>query len=334
MGTLSKAIVNAVPWEPGDREYFGDIISEDIFISNSNYSDRLDQLWRDISKEIDEKNSELQSCKEALVIAGIDLESEKNDRSVLPETLIQAAAQADKMNQNFTKLKTSLQSISDLENEVDEKIAAAEAKFKADEEMLKNSITRENRAKFDKDPAWLALQARVQKIKKAAEQSKGPTETCKDAASLMAEKLELLGKGLDAVREELPTVLVSDDDTEAIGMVSMLLSKIREMENQREEQRKLLKNELDQDNITGKLAGEPDHLHSKIFDSEIAKHDIRIGYLRQNLSAQGNILAVLDDARVNYAEIYRRKRDSTQLYDEKCSQLINAIVNMTGYLRS
>ncbi|CBY23028.1 unnamed protein product [Oikopleura dioica] len=231
------------------------------------------------------------------------------------------------MNQNFTKLKTSLQSISDLENEVDEKIAAAEAKFKADEEMLKNSITRENRAKFDKDPAWLALQARVQKIKKAAEQSKGPTETCKDAASLMAEKLELLGKGLDAVREELPTVLVSDDDTEAIGMVSMLLSKIREMENQREEQRKLLKNELDQDNITGKLAGEPDHLHSKIFDSEIAKHDIRIGYLRQNLSAQGNILAVLDDARVNYAEIYRRKRDSTQLYDEKCSQLINAIVN-------
>lgn len=328
LGTLSKAIVNAVPWEPQDREYFGDIISEDIFISNSNYSDRLDQLWRDISKEIDEKNSELLSCKEALVIAGIDLESDENDKSVLPETLIQAAAQADKMNKNLTKVKTRLKSVCDLEKQVNEKIAAAEAKFKADEEMLKNSsFTGEKRAKFDADPAWLALQARIQKIKKAADQSKGPTETCKDAASLMAEKLELLGKGLPAVREELPTVVVSDDDAEAIGMVSMLLSKIREMENQREEQRKLLKDELDQDNITGKLAGEPDHLHTKIFDSEIAKHDVRIGYLRQNLSAQGNILAVLDDARVNYAEIYRRKRDSTQLYDEKCSQLINAIVN-------
>jgi len=328
VGTLSKAIVNAVPWEPQDREYFGDIISEDIFISNSNYSDRLDQLWRDISKEIDEKNSELLSCKEALVIAGIDLESDANDKSVLPETLIQAAAQADKMNKNLAKVKTRLKSICDLEKQVNEKIAAAEAKFKADEEMLKNSsFTGEKRAKFDADPAWLALQARIQKIKKAADQSKGPTETCKDAATLMAEKLELLGKGLAAVREELPVVVVSEDDAEAIGMVSMLLSKIREMENQREEQRKLLKDELDQDNITGKLAGEPDHLHAKIFDSEIAKHDVRIGYLRQNLSAQGNILAVLDDARVNYAEIYRRKRDATQLYDEKCSQLINAIVN-------
>lgn len=93
---------------------------------------------------------------------------------------------------------------------------------------------------------------------------------------------------------------------------------------QREEQTKILKKELDEDDITGKLAGEPEMLHNEIFDRELAKHDKRLGYIRQNLAAQEKILAVLDEARVNHAAVYRKMRENNQLYDEKIGHLIAA----------
>jgi len=107
-------------------------------------------------------------------------------------------------------------------------------------------------------------------------------------------------------------------------MVNQLIAKIKEMEQQRTQQTELLHKELDEDDITGKLAGEPEMIHSEIFEREIKKHDKRIGYLRQNLAAQGNILSVLDDAQVNYAHVYRKKRESNQLYDEKIGHLVKA----------
>ena len=96
------------------------------------------------------------------------------------------------------------------------------------------------------------------------------------------------------------------------------------MVQQREEQTKILKKELDSDDITGKLAGEPEMLHNEIFDRELAKHDKRVGYIRQNLAAQEKILSVLDEARVNHAAVYRKIRENNQLYDEKMGHLIAA----------
>ena len=62
-------------------------------------------------------------------------------------------------------------------------------------------------------------------------------------------------------------------------------------------------------------------------NTEITKHDELCGYLRQNLAAQENILSVLDDARLNYAHIYKRQREEFMLHDDKVNQLVLASTN-------
>ena len=47
-------------------------------------------------------------------------------------------------------------------------------------------------------------------------------------------------------------------------------------------------------------------------------------YIRQNLAAQENILSVLDDARLNFAHVYKRQREENQRYDDKINQLVLA----------
>ena len=71
-----------------------------------------------------------------------------------------------------------------------------------------------------------------------------------------------------------------------VFLVTKLLSKIEEMETQRFDLSSKLQQELKDDDITGKLAGEPEHTHESIYQKEIKKHDLQCGYLRQNLAAQ------------------------------------------------
>ena len=85
-----------------------------------------------------------------------------------------------------------------------------------------------------------------------------------------------------------------------------------------------LRTNLDNDDITGHLAGEPDHTHGDIYSRELKKHDDMCAYIRQNLAAQENILSVLDDARLNFAHVYKRQREENQRYDDKINQLVLA----------
>ena len=83
---------------------------------------------------------------------------------------------------------------------------------------------------------------------------------------------------------------------------------------------------------TGKLAGEPVHSHEAIYEKELSKHDATCGYLRKNLAAQEQILAVLDEARLNNAHFYKRQREENQLYDDKINQLVLAAESSVSIL--
>ena len=73
--TMSKPMVKPTPWEPiSEAELFSSIVPDEAFISSSNYSEKTDSLWRELSEEIKVKNSELEKCQDALVAAGIDFE--------------------------------------------------------------------------------------------------------------------------------------------------------------------------------------------------------------------------------------------------------------------
>ena len=96
--TLSRPMVKPASWDPiFEEELFADVVPDEAFISSSNYSEKTDGLWRDLTTEIDEKNSELEKCRDALKVAGIDMSLE-TDRSILPESLVEAVAKNDQIN--------------------------------------------------------------------------------------------------------------------------------------------------------------------------------------------------------------------------------------------
>ena len=267
--------------------------------------------------------SKLDCIDDLFTVPKLNLFSECIDRSVLPEPLIEAIARTDRMESVLAAISAKQSKIIDRESEFEKEIEGVLAAVKEDRELIQKCPLAEQET-FNSDPGWTALSKRLGEIESAFDRSKAPTQTFLDAAKLTSENLAILAKGIDHVKTYLPSVDVNDEDTEAIQMVNQLISKIKEMEQQRTQQAELLHKELEDDDITGKLAGEPEMIHSEIFIRELQKHEKRIGYLRQNLAAQENILSVLDDARVNYAHVYRKKREANQLYDEKISHLIAA----------
>ena len=66
--------VKCAEWEPEittENELFKSLVPDDALIAASNYTEKTDQLWRDISDEIESKNIELKKCKEGLEASGI-----------------------------------------------------------------------------------------------------------------------------------------------------------------------------------------------------------------------------------------------------------------------
>lgn len=73
--TLSRPMVKATAWDPiSEPELFCDVVPDEAFISSSNYSEKTDAVWRELSDEISIKNDELLKCQDALKAAGIDFE--------------------------------------------------------------------------------------------------------------------------------------------------------------------------------------------------------------------------------------------------------------------
>ena len=67
--TLSRPMVKPSSWDPiFEEELFSDVVPDEAFISSSNYSEKTDGLWRDLAAEIDEKNKELEKCRDALKV--------------------------------------------------------------------------------------------------------------------------------------------------------------------------------------------------------------------------------------------------------------------------
>lgn len=70
-------LVKSSDWAPevdADNELFKSLVPDDALIAASNYTEKTDQLWRDISAEIEAKDAELKKCKEGLEAAGINAE--------------------------------------------------------------------------------------------------------------------------------------------------------------------------------------------------------------------------------------------------------------------
>ena len=119
------------------------------------------------------------------------------------------------------------------------------------------------------DPGWAALTRRIDETKKAFIDSKEPTQMIVSAAKVSIQNMEILTQGMDHVKSQLPErKVLNEEETEAVNLVTKLVSKIAEMVNQRTNLADQLRAALATDDITGKLAGEPTTSHASIYEKE------------------------------------------------------------------
>ena len=111
--------VEGVPDIEGKHELFENLIPDDAFIAASNYTEKTDQVWREISAEIEVKNKELEKCKAALEVAGIKTATDIAERSntILPESLIEAIANESKTKDLLQKIATKIEALREAEFE-------------------------------------------------------------------------------------------------------------------------------------------------------------------------------------------------------------------------
>ena len=355
-------LVKAMEWKPEiepENELFSNLVPDEAFIAASNYTEKTDSLWREISEEISAKNIELEKCKSSLEAAGINVGQEIS-RDHLPDDLIEAIAKESETKHLLEGIKTKMENLQSKDQTFDQSIKQALDLVQKDEaDTLK--CPESSRSQLN-DPGWTAITKRISEIEKAFQDSKDsfhfitifshqiahifenhsqqPTVMFISAAKVSIQNLEVLAQGMDHVKSQLPTLkTLEGEEKEAVELVTKLVSKIEEMESQRKDLGKFflsyncnilrslgtkLRTNLDNDDITGHLAGEPDHTHGDIYSRELKKHDDMCAYIRQNLAAQENILSVLDDARLNFAHVYKRQREENQRYDDKINQLILA----------
>ena len=318
-------IVKCAEWEPeitAENELFKSLVPDDALIAASNYTEKTDQLWRDISDEIEAKNIELKKCKDGLEASGISTE-EVISRDTLPEELISSIACSDETNDLITKMNASIDELQVKETDFEEQLDSALKMIETDAKATKKCPP--NVQGTLADPGWAALTRRIEEIKKAFIDSKEPTQMIVSAAKVSIQNMEILTQGMDHVKSQLPErKVLNEEETEAVNLVTKLVSKIAEMVNQRTNLADQLRAALATDDITVKLAGEPTTSHASIYEKELTKHNATVGYLRKNLAAQEQILSVLNEARLNNAHFYKRQREENQLYDDKINQLVLA----------
>ena len=319
-------LVKATEWEPqvdADNELFKSLVPDDALIAASNYTEKTDQLWRDMTGEIEAKNVELKKCKEGLEAAGISTDDDVISRDTLPEELISSIARSDETKDLIGQMTRAIDELQVKEQSLETHLESTLKMMATDGESTArcSEKVKEQLA----DPGWAALTRRIHEINKAFGDSKPPTEMIVSAAKVSIQNMHVLTKGMEHVKSTLPERKeLSEEDQEAVALVTKLVSKIAEMVNQRSNLADQLRAALATDDITGKLAGEAVSAHEAIYEKELTKHAATVGYLRKNLAAQEQILAVLDEARLNNAHFYKRQREENQLYDDKINQLVLA----------
>ena len=229
-------LVKSMEWKPEiepENELFSNLVPDEAFIAASNYTEKTDSLWREISEEINAKNIELEKCKSSLEAAGINVGQEIS-RDHLPDDLIEAIAKESETKHLLEGIKSKMENLQSKDQTFDQSIKQALDLVQKDEaDTLK--CPESSRGQLS-DPGWTAITKRISEIEKAFQDSKQPTVMFISAAKVSIQNLEVLAQGMDHVKSQLPALkTLEGEEKEAVELVTKLVSKIEEMESQRKD---------------------------------------------------------------------------------------------------
>ena len=172
-------------------------------------------------------------------------------------------------------------------------------------------------------PIMSELERETQKYHAAHSMASESNLTLHEAMRLHVKNLKLLSQSVEDLKINIPSLTQLDDKTlNSLEDMRKIMQKVDEMRNQRNHLEQELRNAVQEDDITSRIAVKGNNEAEKIFEQELKKHDKIIGYIRQNISAQTSIVQAMSERNAEYADA-RFKVDSVlRQREEALGQLV------------
>lgn len=303
-GAEEKLVISAAPFSISSIPEFNDLFSNLVTIEtvqvSSIYSQKKDDLARQIKNKVSKQDEELAHMMSTL---NLDKKSLKLPQMEAPDELIEICAELS-MNPNIVDdVLTKLEDLDDKSEEVQNLLQRAKEIIsrrpnRQYEEELKRYLSTHEDAMRSTQSLHKQLYPELQKNVQQLATTDNPVELLPKLTNTSGEEEELVKK------------------------LEKILDKIDEMKLQRASLLKQLSLSLENDDVMKHVvAASSEHELKNVFDKEIQKHHKYLDPLMSNLKLQDDLLDTLEQANVQYGRVKLDHRNRKAAYAEKVESL-------------
>ncbi|XP_053386604.1 tyrosine-protein phosphatase non-receptor type 23-like [Mercenaria mercenaria] len=320
------SLVKGIPFNPNDPEISGqDIFNKLVPMSAheaaSLYSEEKATLLRRMVSEIQEKNEELNQYLASLQLDHTSLNPEPER---LPQQLLEKCAALSVRPTAIKELVDSMTAVSNVATEVD--LGIKEIQQTLQEESTAELEFQDTFGKRNPNAILSEIAQECARLEEGHKKGSQSNTDLHKAMNTHINNLKLLSSPLEDLQKLLPSVDKDRDpeSNDVIKQLNNLLSKIEEMKTQRQTLEEQLRKEVLEDDITGVLCKQESINREVLFSEQLKKHDKTSGLIRQNLTAQNNILRALTDANAKYATVRKATSEALSRREQTIRDLINS----------
>ena len=310
------SLVKGIPFDEQDSEVsggdlFSRIVTLETHAASSMYSEELAKILRTVGGEIEVANDSL-----VMYLSSLQLEDipDTDSLSTMPQEIIDCVAGLSVRPQCVPQLQQAMAKLAGVSADV-------EASLQEIQQMLKEEEREEEEFVSvlgpRPRPLMSELERETQKYHAAHSMASESNLTLHEAMRLHVKNLKMLSQSVDGLQTTVPSLSSLDDSTlSSLEDMRKIMMKVDEMRSQRRQLEQDLRNAVQEDDITGRIAVKGSAEAEKIFVEELKKHDRIIGYIRQNIAAQGAIVQAMSERNAEYADA-RYKVDSVMRQREE-----------------
>lgn len=302
--TEGLSLISAAPFSISSIPEFNDLFSNLVTIEsvqvNSIYSQKKDDLARQMKTQVEKQDDELAQMMSTL---NIDKHSLRLPSFEASEELIEICAELSMNPTIVDDVLTKLEELDDKAEEVQNLLQSAQ-------EMLKKRPNRQ-------------FEDELKRYRQTHEEALRTTQSLhKQLYPELQQKIQLLATTNDPL-ELLPKPDSSSaEDEELIRKLEKLLDKVDEMKQQRASLLSQLSQSLEKDDVIKYVVAAASEQELKnVFDKEIQKHHKYLAPLQSNLKLQNEILDTLERANAQYGQVKLNHRALRSAYKEKVESL-------------
>lgn len=301
----AKLLISPAPFSisslPEFKDLFSNLVTIEAVQVNSIYSQKKDDLSRQMKTQVEKQDDELAHMMSTL---NFDKKSLKLSSFEVPDELIEICAELSMSPNIVDDVLTKLEDLDDKSEEIQKML-----------EAVQQMLTKRSNRQYEEE---------LKRYKTTHEDALRSTQSLhKQLYPELQQKIQLMSTTNNPI-ELLPKITNSSsvEDEEVIRKLEKLLDKVDEMKQQRTTLLTQLSQSLDQDDVIKHVvAASSEHELKAVFDKEIQKHNKYLAPLSENLKLQNEMLDTLERVNAQYGQVKLNHRAQQAAYKQEVDSL-------------